>query len=222
MDNDSFDFMLAALFVSATVHGAHGAAYAREAGADGRRLRRRRPDRHRGEAVRRASCARASASRSSSTTSRAPTSMLAADGGGARQARRPHAAHGGHQSRDDPGAVPKGQVRRREGLRGRCARWPRARTVLVVGPSMPVNSVKELLERLRAKPGELTYVTPGGRQFAAPCDGDVSQAHRHGHGPRPVQGCRACRDRICSAARSDLSFATVGVGAAAPEVGQAH
>ena len=34
-------------------------------------------------------------------------------------------------------------------------------TVLVVGPSMPVKSVKELLERLRAKPGAATYATPG-------------------------------------------------------------
>ena len=34
-------------------------------------------------------------------------------------------------------------------------------TVLVVGPSMPVKSVKELLERVRAKPGKATYATPG-------------------------------------------------------------
>jgi tripartite-type tricarboxylate transporter receptor subunit TctC len=34
-------------------------------------------------------------------------------------------------------------------------------TVLVVGPSLPVKSLKELLERLRAKPGAATYATPG-------------------------------------------------------------
>ena len=34
-------------------------------------------------------------------------------------------------------------------------------TVLVVGPSLPVKSVKELLERLRAKPGAITYASPG-------------------------------------------------------------
>jgi tripartite-type tricarboxylate transporter receptor subunit TctC len=34
-------------------------------------------------------------------------------------------------------------------------------TVLVVGPSMPVKSVAEFLERVRAKPGAATYATPG-------------------------------------------------------------
>lgn len=34
-------------------------------------------------------------------------------------------------------------------------------TVLVVGPSMPVKSVGEFLERVRAKPGSATYATPG-------------------------------------------------------------
>jgi len=34
-------------------------------------------------------------------------------------------------------------------------------TVLVVGPSMPVKSVAEFLERVRAKPGSATYATPG-------------------------------------------------------------
>lgn len=34
-------------------------------------------------------------------------------------------------------------------------------TVLVVGPSMPVKSMKDLLDRVRAKPGETTYATPG-------------------------------------------------------------
>ena len=34
-------------------------------------------------------------------------------------------------------------------------------TVLVVGTSMPVKSVAEFLERVRAKPGSATYATPG-------------------------------------------------------------
>jgi tripartite-type tricarboxylate transporter receptor subunit TctC len=34
-------------------------------------------------------------------------------------------------------------------------------TVLVVGPSLPVKSVKEFLDHLRAKPGKATYATPG-------------------------------------------------------------
>jgi tripartite-type tricarboxylate transporter receptor subunit TctC len=34
-------------------------------------------------------------------------------------------------------------------------------TVLVVGPALPVKSVGEFLERVRAKPGSATYATPG-------------------------------------------------------------
>jgi tripartite-type tricarboxylate transporter receptor subunit TctC len=34
-------------------------------------------------------------------------------------------------------------------------------TVLVVGPSMPVKTVREFLERVRAKPGAATFATPG-------------------------------------------------------------
>jgi len=34
-------------------------------------------------------------------------------------------------------------------------------TVLVVGPSMPVKTLGEFLERVRAKPGSATYATPG-------------------------------------------------------------
>lgn len=82
-------------------------------------------------------------------------------------------------------------------------------TVLVVGPSMPVKTVAQFLERVRAKPGTATYATPGQgssphlateqfRQLAG-----VSMVHVPYKGAAP-----AVTDLM--GGQVDLSFATLG------------
>lgn len=82
-------------------------------------------------------------------------------------------------------------------------------TVLVVGPSMPVKSVAEFLDRVRAKPGSATYATPGlgsSPHLATESFGKltgVSMVHVPYKGAAP-----AVTDLI--GGQVDLSFATVG------------
>jgi tripartite-type tricarboxylate transporter receptor subunit TctC len=82
-------------------------------------------------------------------------------------------------------------------------------TVLVVGPSLPVKSVGEFLERVRAKPGSATYATPGlgssphlATETFRKLTG-VSMVHVPYKGAAP-----AVTDLI--GGQVDLSFATVG------------
>ncbi len=82
-------------------------------------------------------------------------------------------------------------------------------TVLVVGPSLPVKSVAEFLERVRAKPGSATYATPGlGSSPHLATEtfrklSNVSMVHVPYKGAAP-----AVTDLI--GGQVDLSFATVG------------
>jgi tripartite-type tricarboxylate transporter receptor subunit TctC len=82
-------------------------------------------------------------------------------------------------------------------------------TVLVVGPALPVKSVGEFLERVRAKPGSATYATPGlgssphlATETFRKLTG-VSMVHVPYKGAAP-----AVTDLI--GGQVDLSFATVG------------
>jgi tripartite-type tricarboxylate transporter receptor subunit TctC len=82
-------------------------------------------------------------------------------------------------------------------------------TVLVVGPSMPVKTVAQFLERLKAKPGSATYATPG--QGSSPHLATeqfrkltgISMVHVPYKGAAP-----AVTDLL--GGQVDLSFATVG------------
>jgi tripartite-type tricarboxylate transporter receptor subunit TctC len=82
-------------------------------------------------------------------------------------------------------------------------------TVLVVGPSMPVRTVAEFLERVKARPGSATYATPG--QGSSPHLATeqfrkltgVSMVHVPYKGAAP-----AVTDLI--GGQVDLSFATLG------------
>lgn len=82
-------------------------------------------------------------------------------------------------------------------------------TVLVVGPSLPVNSVAQFLERVKARPGSATYATPG--QGSSPHLATeqflkltgVQMVHVPYKGAAP-----AVTDLI--GGQVDLSFATVG------------
>lgn len=82
-------------------------------------------------------------------------------------------------------------------------------TVLVVGPAMPVRTVAEFLERVKAKPGSATYATPG--QGSSPHLATeqfrkltgVSMVHVPYKGAAP-----AVTDLL--GGQVDLSFATVG------------
>jgi tripartite-type tricarboxylate transporter receptor subunit TctC len=82
-------------------------------------------------------------------------------------------------------------------------------TVLVVGPSMPVKTVAEFLERVKARPGSATYATPG--QGSSPHLATeqfrkltgVSMVHVPYKGAAP-----AVTDLI--GGQVDLSFATLG------------
>jgi tripartite-type tricarboxylate transporter receptor subunit TctC len=82
-------------------------------------------------------------------------------------------------------------------------------TVLVVGPSLPVKSVPEFLERVRAKPGATSYASPGqgsSPHLATETFGKlagVSWVHVPYKGASP-----AITDLI--GGQVDLSFATVG------------
>jgi len=82
-------------------------------------------------------------------------------------------------------------------------------TVLVVGPSLPVKTVGEFLERVRAKPGSATFATPGlgssphlATETFRKLTG-VSMVHVPYKGAAP-----AVTDLI--GGQVDLSFATVG------------
>jgi len=82
-------------------------------------------------------------------------------------------------------------------------------TVLVVGPSMPVKSVKEFLDRVRAKPGGATFASPGlgssphlaTEAFRKLTDTDMTHIPYKGAAP-------AVTDLM--GGQVDLSFATVG------------
>lgn len=82
-------------------------------------------------------------------------------------------------------------------------------TVLVVGPAMPVRTVAELIDRVKAKPGTATYATPG--QGSSPHLATeqfrkltgVSMVHVPYKGAAP-----AVTDLL--GGQVDLSFATVG------------
>jgi tripartite-type tricarboxylate transporter receptor subunit TctC len=82
-------------------------------------------------------------------------------------------------------------------------------TVLVVGPSMPVKTLAEFLDRVKAKPGSATYATPG--QGSSPHLATeqfrkltgVSMVHVPYKGAAP-----AVTDLI--GGQVDLSFATLG------------
>lgn len=82
-------------------------------------------------------------------------------------------------------------------------------TVLVVGPAMPVRTVAEFLDRVKAKPGAATYATPGQgssphlatEQFSKLTG--VSMVHVPYKGAAP-----AVTDLL--GGQVDLSFATVG------------
>jgi tripartite-type tricarboxylate transporter receptor subunit TctC len=82
-------------------------------------------------------------------------------------------------------------------------------TVLVVGPSLPAKSVREFLEKVRAKPGSATYASPGlgsSPHLATETFGKltgVSMVHVPYKGAAP-----AVTDLI--GGQVDLSFATVG------------
>ncbi|MFM2066275.1 MAG: hypothetical protein RLZZ584_1184 [Pseudomonadota bacterium] len=82
-------------------------------------------------------------------------------------------------------------------------------TVLIVGPSMPVKTVAEFLQRVKAKPGSATYATPGQgssphlatEQFSKLAG--VTMVHVPYKGAAP-----AVTDLL--GGQVDLSFATVG------------
>lgn len=82
-------------------------------------------------------------------------------------------------------------------------------TVLVVGPSMPVKSVKEFLERVRAKPGGATFATPG----LGSSPHLATEAFRKLTGTEmthiPYKGAAPAVSDLMGG-QVDLSFATVG------------
>ena len=94
-------------------------------------------------------------------------------------------------------------------------------TVLVVGPSMAVKSVDELLVRLRGKPGVTTFATPGIGSSPHLATESLPEVDRH-------VAWSTCRTRVrhrpvtdLIGGQVDLSFGDGRLGARASEVGQA-
>ena len=61
-------------------------------------------------------------------------------------------------------------------------------SVLIVPPTLPVNSVKELVAMLKAKPGQYNYATRRRRQRRARQPGEVQRRGRRQGGARAAQG----------------------------------
>jgi tripartite-type tricarboxylate transporter receptor subunit TctC len=82
-------------------------------------------------------------------------------------------------------------------------------TVLVVGPSLPVKSVGEFLTRARAKPGALTYASPGLGSSPHLATETFSKLSGTTMTHIPYKGAAAAVTDLIGG-QVDLSFATVG------------
>jgi tripartite-type tricarboxylate transporter receptor subunit TctC len=58
--------------------------------------------------------------------------------------------------------------------------------ILVVHPSIPAKSVKELIALARARPGQLDYASSWRRQLVSPCCGAIQQHGAHQDDARPL------------------------------------
>jgi tripartite-type tricarboxylate transporter receptor subunit TctC len=82
-------------------------------------------------------------------------------------------------------------------------------TVLVVGPSMPVKSVAELLARVKAKPASATYATPGQGSSPHLATEQFSKLTGASMVHVPYKGAAPAVSDLLGG-QVDLSFATVG------------
>ena len=91
--------------------------------------------------------------------------------------------------------------------------------VLVIHPSLPVKSVKDLIALAKARPGELNYALGIDRFFIASVGGTVPVDGRHRHRPHLLQGIGSGSHRAHG--RSGTTHVSVGkFGVAACEDGQ--
>jgi tripartite-type tricarboxylate transporter receptor subunit TctC len=82
-------------------------------------------------------------------------------------------------------------------------------TVLVVGPSMPVKTVGEFLQRVKAKPGSATYATPGQGSSPHLATEQFSKLAGVAMVHVPYKGAAPAVTDLMGG-QVDLSFATVG------------